>query len=108
MLHGRFCVSTMNVLVSGLLHIRRGLLHGILHRFSNPNILVGKQSSLSQRNMPPQQVRITSDDRGPLVNLASWITLVVVCLATLTKIATKLRKIGRPQGDDFMMFAAMV
>ena len=58
--------------------------------------------------MPPQQVRITSDNRGPLVNLANWITLVVVCLATLTKIGTKLRRIGRPEGDDFIMFAAMV
>ncbi|MCJ1462539.1 hypothetical protein MMC07_001141 [Pseudocyphellaria aurata] len=58
--------------------------------------------------MPPQQVRITPDNRGPLVNLANWITLVVVCLATLTKIATKLQKTGRPQGDDFIMFAAML
>lgn len=72
------------------------------------NILVAKESSRSQYNMSPRQVRITSDNRGPLVNIANWITLVVVCLATLTKIATKPRKIGRPQGDDFIMFAAMV
>ncbi|MCJ1426539.1 hypothetical protein MMC29_004442 [Sticta canariensis] len=58
--------------------------------------------------MAPQQVRVTSDNRGPLVNLANWITLVVGCLATLTKIVTKLRTIGRPQGDDFIMFAAML
>lgn len=56
----------------------------------------------------PSQTRITAEDRGPLVNLANWITLVVACLATLTKIATKLRKIRTLQGDDFIMFAAMV
>lgn len=31
-----------------------------------------------------------------------------MCLATFTKIGSKLRKIGRLQGDDFLMFAAMV
>lgn len=54
------------------------------------------------------QVRITADDRGPLVNLANWITLVVACLATLTKIVTKIRKIRNLQGDDYIMLAAMV
>lgn len=56
----------------------------------------------------PSQIRITADDRGPLVNLANWVTLVVACLATLTKIATKLRKIRNLQGDDYIMLAAMV
>lgn len=56
----------------------------------------------------PSQIRITADDRGPLVNLANWITLVVACLATLTKIATKMRKIRNLQGDDYIMLAAMV
>lgn len=53
------------------------------------------------------KIRITAEDRGPLVNLANWITLVVACLATFTKIATKLRKMRSLQGDDFIMFAAM-
>ena len=56
----------------------------------------------------PSQIRITADDRGPLVNLANWITLVVACLATITKIATKMRKIRNLQGDDYIMLAAMV
>lgn len=61
--------------------------------------------------MPPEQpnqVLVTPDNRGPLINLATWLTLVVMCLATFTKIGSKLRKIGRLQGDDFFMFAAMV
>lgn len=61
--------------------------------------------------MPPEQpnqVLVTPDNRGPLINLATWLTLVVMCLATFTKIGSKLRKIGRLQGDDFLMFAAMV
>lgn len=64
--------------------------------------------SLSLKKSMPSQIRITADDRGPLVNLANWVTLVVACLATLTKIATKLRKIRRLQGDDYIMLAAMV
>lgn len=61
--------------------------------------------------MPPEQpnqVLVTADNRGPLINFATWLTLVVMCLATFTKIGSKLRKIGRLQGDDFLMFAAMV
>ena len=54
------------------------------------------------------QVLVTPNNRGPLINLATWLTLVVMCLATFTKIGSKLRKIGRLQGDDFLMFAAMV
>lgn len=54
------------------------------------------------------QIVVTPDNRGPLINLATWLTLVVMCLATFTKIGSKLRKIGRLQGDDFLMFAAMV
>lgn len=56
----------------------------------------------------PNQILVTPDNRGPLINLATWLTLVVMCLATFTKIGSKLRKIGRLQGDDFLMFAAMV
>lgn len=56
----------------------------------------------------PSQIKITADDRGPLANLTNWITLVVACLATLTKIATKMRKIRNLQGDDYIMLAAMV
>lgn len=56
----------------------------------------------------PAQVLVTPDNRGPLVNMATWLTLVVTCLATFTKIGSKLRKTGSLQGDDFFMFAAMV
>lgn len=56
----------------------------------------------------PEQVLVTPENRGPLINLGTWLTLVVMCLATFTKIGSKIRKIGRLQGDDFAMFAAMV
>ena len=58
--------------------------------------------------MHKRQVSVTADNRGPLVNLGSWITLVVMCLAALTKTGTKLRKIGKLQRDDILMLAAMV
>lgn len=45
---------------------------------------------------------------GTIGQLANWITLVVACLATLTKVATKMRKIRNLQGDDYIMLAAIV
>ncbi|MCJ1325811.1 hypothetical protein MMC10_002474 [Thelotrema lepadinum] len=51
---------------------------------------------------------ITADNRGPLVNIATWITLVAMVLMALTKIATKWVMIGRFQADDGLMFVAML
>ena len=51
---------------------------------------------------------ITADNRGPLVNIATWITLVAMVLMTLTKVATKWVMTGRFQADDGLMVVAMV
>ena len=58
--------------------------------------------------MSSSQVRVTANDRGPIINLANWITLVVMCLSSFVKVGTKYRKIGTLQKDDFYMLAAMV
>lgn len=58
--------------------------------------------------MPPSQVTVTADNRGPLINLANWLTLAVVCLAAFTKVGTKVGRIGTIQKDDVYMLAAMV
>ena len=53
-------------------------------------------------------IAITADNRGPLVNIATWITLVAMVIMTLTKVATKWAMAGRLQADDGLMVAAMV
>ena len=58
-------------------------------------------------------VRITSENEGSGVYLAIWISFVLMCLAVLTKIASKLRaqrsiSIFRLQADDFFILAVMV
>jgi len=54
------------------------------------------------------QLRVTADDRGPLLALASWLTLAFMCMATFTKVGTKLARIGNIQMDDIYMLIAMV
>lgn len=51
---------------------------------------------------------VTADNRGPLVNIATWLTLVAMVIMTLTKVATKWTMAGRFQADDGLMVAAMV
>lgn len=51
---------------------------------------------------------ITSQNRGPLINIATWILLVVMCLTTLVKVFSKWFMVHRLQYDDIYMFAAMV
>ena len=51
---------------------------------------------------------ITADNRGPLVNIATWLTLVAMIIITLTKLATKWTMAGRFQADDGLMIAAGV
>ena len=46
--------------------------------------------------------------RGPLVNLAAWITLCAMVVFTFAKIATKWAMVRKFQRDDYMMVAAMV
>ena len=51
---------------------------------------------------------ITADNRGPLVSIATWLTLVAMIIITLTKVATKWTMAGRFQADDGLMVAAGV
>ncbi|MCJ1426815.1 hypothetical protein MMC29_004718 [Sticta canariensis] len=58
--------------------------------------------------MASGKVMITAENRGPLINMPSWILLVVMCLTTLVKITSKWLMVHRFQYDDIYMFAAMV
>ena len=53
-------------------------------------------------------VTITADNRGPIVNLASWILLTVMCLAAITKVSSKWLLINNLQPDDWYMITGMV
>ena len=48
------------------------------------------------------------DNRGPLVNVAMWITLAPTCIATLVKLYTKWAVIQGLQTDDFLILFALV
>jgi hypothetical protein len=54
------------------------------------------------------QILITANNRGPSINLATWITLCAMVLSVLTKIASKFQKLGRVKTDDYIMASAMV
>jgi len=58
--------------------------------------------------MSTPQLELAAGDRGPLVVFASWLTMALMCLATFTKIATKLSRLGVFQIDDGYMTAAML
>ena len=55
----------------------------------------------------PQQ-ELAAGDRGPLVVLTSWLTMALMCLATGTKVATKVSRLKIFQMDDVYMTVAMV
>lgn len=58
--------------------------------------------------MASGKLRITAENRGPLINIATWILLVVMSLTTLVKIFSKWFMVHRLQYDDIYMFVAMV
>ena len=51
---------------------------------------------------------IDDNDRGPLVNVGLWISLVAACLAAATKVCTKLALGRRLFMDDVYMLLALV
>ena len=53
-------------------------------------------------------IAITSGNRGPSVEIATWIIMVAMILTTMAKIASKLIMIRKLQVDDFLMGAAVV
>lgn len=58
--------------------------------------------------MTSGKVVITAENRGPLINIPTWILLVVMCITALVKIFSKWFMVHRLQYDDFYMIAAMV
>ncbi|MCJ1405249.1 hypothetical protein MMC11_008476 [Xylographa trunciseda] len=58
--------------------------------------------------MSTPQLELAAGDRGPIVVFASWLTMALMCLATFTKIATKVSRLGIIQMDDWYMIAAML
>jgi len=58
--------------------------------------------------MARSEVLIGDNNRGPLINITTWIALVAMVLATFVKVGTKLAKIQRLQQDDYYFLAAMV
>ena len=61
-----------------------------------------------QLKMPSTGTQITPDSRGPIINIISWILLVLTCLATLTKIWSKWDLTKKLQADDYYLTGAMV
>ena len=52
--------------------------------------------------------RIDADHRGPLVNLAAWISLVAMTVFFFAKVATKWKMVRKFQNDDIFLTLAMV
>ncbi|KAL8952508.1 MAG: hypothetical protein Q9222_001576 [Ikaeria aurantiellina] len=55
--------------------------------------------------MSSHRVSISSDDRGPWINVVTWILLVVMVLATTVKCFTKWTLVHKLQLDDFFVTA---
>lgn len=53
-------------------------------------------------------VVISEQDRGPWVNIISWILLVVTCLATSIKVYSKWSLRHALEADDYYLSGAMV
>ncbi|KAM0800486.1 hypothetical protein BDR22DRAFT_852051 [Usnea florida] len=52
--------------------------------------------------------RIDVEHRGPLVNLASWISLVAMIVFLSAKVATKWKMVRKLQNDDTLLILAML
>lgn len=55
--------------------------------------------------MPP---RIDATHRGPLLNLGTWIMMVIMIISVIAKITTKWAMVRKLQRDDALMIVAMV
>ena len=58
--------------------------------------------------MAPLPFLLDSGHRGPLVNIGSWIMMVFMCFAVVSKAASKVWKVHTLRGDDILILAAMV
>lgn len=52
--------------------------------------------------------RIDSKHRGPLINVATWISLVTMIIFSFSKVATKWTMVRKLQADDIFMIIAAV
>lgn len=51
---------------------------------------------------------IAPDKKGPVVNLVSWVTLTIMCLAVITVLVSKLMVLRRLTWNDCIIITAMV
>ncbi|KAL9116677.1 MAG: hypothetical protein Q9187_006797, partial [Circinaria calcarea] len=58
--------------------------------------------------MPSNGITITPQNRGPIINILSWILMVTMCLATLVKVYSKWSIMRTLQADDYYLAAAMI
>lgn len=55
-----------------------------------------------------RKVVVASDDRGPLVNIATWISIVSAAIVVLVKVFSKVLRARLLQSDDYCIMVAMV
>ena len=58
--------------------------------------------------MAPGGIIITSDNQGPIINIISWILIVLSFLATSAKVWSKWSLTKRLHADDYYLTAALV
>lgn len=58
--------------------------------------------------MESRRVLITDEDRGPIVNIATWIALVVMSIIVSMKTISRWATIHKLRRDDFYIIVAMV
>lgn len=58
--------------------------------------------------MESRRILITDEDRGPLINIATWIALVAMCIIVSVKTISKWATIHNLQRDDFCIIVASV
>ena len=58
--------------------------------------------------MSAWQTELAAGNRGPIVNVVAWTSLIAACLATFIKVITKYWRTRCLQRDDVYMLCAMV
>ena len=58
--------------------------------------------------MVRRRTELTAENRGPIVNIVAWVSLIAACLATFIKVGTKYWRKHGLQLDDVYMLCAMV
>ena len=57
--------------------------------------------------MSTQQVVVTPEDRGPIVNIVAWLCVACCTLLVFVKTGTKYSKFRRLQKDDYYALVAL-